>query len=86
MHLKAVFLIIAAAVIMILPCRGICETIDWKQYNEGIRLAKKQNKKIFLHFKTNWCGYCTQMDRVTFNDPAIVKFLDEHFVSIKVDG
>ena len=50
---------------------GICETIDWKQYNEGVRLAKKENKKIFLHFRTDWCGYCAQMEKTTFKEKLI---------------
>jgi thioredoxin-related protein len=74
------------AVLISMPCQVIGAVIDWKQFNEGIRLAEKQDKKIFLHFRTDWCGYCSQMERVSFKDSAVVKFLNENFVSIKVDG
>ena len=84
MRRKIVLTMIVAFVLM--PCHGRCEAIDWKQYNEGVRLAKKQNKKIFLHFRTDWCGYCAQMERATFKDNSVVQFLNEHFVSIRVDG
>ncbi len=41
---------------------------------------------VFLHFRTNWCRYCAKMDQSTFKDKAVIQFLNEHFVSIKVDG
>ncbi|RLC14397.1 MAG: hypothetical protein DRH93_20795 [Deltaproteobacteria bacterium] len=84
MRPKIVFMLIVAFVMM--PCYAICETIDWKKYSEGVRLARKQNKKIFLHFRTDWCRYCDQMEQTTFKDKSVGVFLNEHFVSIKVDG
>jgi len=69
-----------------MPGTGICKNIDWKKYNEGVRLARQENKKVFLHFRTDWCGYCRQMERLTFHDEKVVQFLNKNFISIKVDG
>jgi thioredoxin-related protein len=63
-----------------------CKTIDWKSYDEGMHQAENQDKKIFLHFRTDWCRYCTQMDQGTFSDPLVIAFLSEHFIAVKVDG
>ncbi len=65
---------------------GVCESINWNAYDEGIRKAKLENKKVFLHFRTDWCGYCNQMDNTTFKDQNVIQFLNAHYVSIKVDG
>ncbi len=81
---KLVFVMIAA--LIMIPGTGFCETIDWKQYNEGMSLAKKTNKKVFLHFRADWCGYCKKMDQTTFQDSLVIEFLNKYFVSIKVDG
>lgn len=78
--------IIAIVAFVFLSGSGICETIDWRQYHDGIRIAKKENKKVFLHFRTAWCRYCAQMEAVTFKDLSVVRFLNTYFVSIKVDG
>ncbi|NOX33661.1 MAG: DUF255 domain-containing protein [Deltaproteobacteria bacterium] len=86
MRRKTALTALLVLIFIFVPIMGICETIDWKQYNEGIRLAKKENKKVFLHFRTGWCGYCKQMELITFKDNSVVRFLNEHFVSIKVDG
>jgi thioredoxin-related protein len=81
---KLVFMMIV--VFIMIPGIGFCETIDWKQYNEGMSLAKKENKKVFLHFRTDWCGYCKKMNQTTFQDSSVIELLNKYFVSIKVDG
>ena len=59
--------------------------INWRAYDEGMVLGKIEKKKIFLHFYADWCRYCLMMAKDTFQDPAVVFFLNEHFVSIRVD-
>nr|NJM04745.1 DUF255 domain-containing protein [Desulfobacula sp.] len=65
---------------------AVCQTLDWKPYDEGMRQAESQGKKIFLHFRTDWCRYCAQMDQETFSHPLVIRFLSEHFIAVKVDG
>lgn len=65
---------------------AVCKTIDWKSYDEAMVRAGNQGKKIFLHFRTDWCKYCAQMDQETFSHPLVVSFLSEHFIAVKVDG
>lgn len=76
--------------LLILPCQGISQTtdptIDWKPYKQGILLAQKQNKKVFLHFRADWCVYCDQMEQTSFKELSVVEFLNRNFISIKVDG
>jgi len=60
-------------------------SIQWHKYNAGMQQSRQTNKKIFLHFWAEWCAYCTMMERDTFHNKAVVEFLNEHFISIKVD-
>ncbi|MDJ0720932.1 MAG: DUF255 domain-containing protein [Desulfobacterales bacterium] len=59
--------------------------IKWYDYKAGMTLAKKQNKQVYLHFYTDWCEYCKEMQSTTFRNPAVVKMLNQEFVAIKVD-
>jgi thioredoxin-related protein len=61
------------------------ERIKWISYNEGMTAGGKEGKKIFLSFYADWCTFCAKMDKETFKDPAIVKYLNEHFINIKID-
>ena len=38
-----------------------------------------------LHFWAEWCGYCTKMRNETFTDKAVISYLNQNFISVKVD-
>lgn len=60
--------------------------IKWYDYEEGMALAKSLNKKILLTFYTDWCRYCREMDLNTFSNRFVVSYLNEHFISIRVNS
>lgn len=64
---------------------GSSSDVKWFNYGEGLTVAKKQSKKIFILFRADWCGYCRKMEHGTFKDPAVVAYLKKHYISIKVD-
>jgi len=84
--MRRIILLVMVFVFSVMVNTGSCESIDWKQYGNGMRLAQKENKKVFLHFMADWCRYCTQMEQTTFKNSAVIEFLNTHFISIKVDG
>ncbi len=62
------------------------EGIDWLSYDEGIEKAKESGKPIVINFYTDWCGYCKKMDRSTFEDSKVISYMEENFVSVRVNG
>jgi len=60
--------------------------ITWYSWEEGIELAEKKNKKVLVDIYTDWCGFCKRMDRDTFTDPKVIKYMNKNFVMIKLDG
>lgn len=61
-------------------------TIKWHSFNEGVALGKNQKKKVFVNFFADWCAYCKQMDKETFNDSAVGAYLNKNFIAVKVDA
>jgi uncharacterized protein YyaL (SSP411 family) len=60
--------------------------VDWYPWGEeAFAKAKKENKLVFLSIGYSTCHWCHVMERESFEDPKIGKFLNDHFVSIKLD-
>src|SRR5580765_4874682 len=60
--------------------------VDWFAWGEeAFSKARAQNKPIFLSIGYSTCHWCHVMERESFEDEKIGVFLNEHFVSIKVD-
>jgi uncharacterized protein YyaL (SSP411 family) len=60
--------------------------VDWYPWGpEALARAKAENRPIFLSVGYSSCYWCHVMERESFMNPAIAKYLNEHFVSIKVD-
>jgi thioredoxin-related protein len=60
--------------------------IKWYTYKQGIELSKIEGVKIFLYFYADWCTYCKKMEKETFNDDSVVSYLNDNFISIKVNS
>ena len=74
------------ALIIGFPLAGKSETINWQGHAEGVEKAVQENKKIFIHFQADWCTYCVKMDEETFSDSEVIRYLNEHFIPIRVNG
>jgi hypothetical protein len=60
--------------------------VDWFAWNdEAFATARAQNKPIFLSIGYSTCHWCHVMERESFEKENTGKFLNEHFISIKVD-
>jgi thioredoxin-related protein len=61
------------------------DSIKWYSYKEGMVTRRISKKKVFLHFYADWCIYCRKMAKETFQDLAVVSYLNENFIAIRVN-
>lgn len=60
--------------------------VDWYGWNdEAFQRAHREDKPVFLSIGYATCHWCHVMEHESFENEAIAAFLNEHFVSIKVD-
>ena len=60
--------------------------VDWQPWGPAaLERARAENKPIFLSIGYSACHWCHVMEHESFEDPDIARFLNDHFVSIKVD-
>jgi len=65
---------------------GTIKEIKWLEFEEGIDLAKEQEKDIIIDFYTDWCSWCKVMDEKTFSDPEVAEYMQENYISIRLDA
>lgn len=60
--------------------------VNWFAWNdETFALAQREDKPIFLSIGYATCHWCHVMERESFENEAIAAYLNEHYISIKVD-
>jgi len=60
--------------------------VNWYAWgDEAFEQAKKLNKPVFLSIGYSTCHWCHVMEKESFEDIEIARYLNEHFIAIKVD-
>ena len=60
--------------------------VNWYPWGEeAFAKAKAENKPILLSIGYSTCHWCHVMERESFENEVIAEYLNEHFVSIKID-
>ena len=62
------------------------EKIDWLSFEEAVEKAEEDPRPLVIDVYTSWCGWCKKMDASTFEDPEVVKMVNEKFYAVKLDG
>ena len=59
--------------------------IQWHSYGEGLDIAKKNGKPMFIFFYTDWCIYCKKMDKEVFSDREVISYMNSNYINIRVN-
>lgn len=58
------------------------QSLNWE---DAKALAAKEKKFLFVDCYTDWCGWCKVMDKQTFPQASVSKFMNDNMVSVKID-
>jgi uncharacterized protein YyaL (SSP411 family) len=60
--------------------------VNWYPWGEAaFAEARRLDRPILVSIGYSTCHWCHVMEEETFDDPDMVRFLNEHFIAIKVD-
>lgn len=62
------------------------DKIEWIDWTTAVERNKTDKKAFLVDVYTHWCGWCKRMDKTTFEDPKIVKYVSENFHAIKMNA
>jgi thioredoxin-related protein len=61
------------------------ETVNWVSLAEAQQKIKIEPRTIFIDFSAEWCGWCKVMDKNTFSDANVAKYMNENYYSVRLD-
>lgn len=62
------------------------QEIKWMSMDDALAAQQKNPKKIFVDVYTNWCGPCKLLDKNTFHNADVVKFINKNFYAVKFNA
>lgn len=62
------------------------DTIQWMSMNEALAAQKENPKKIFMDVYTTWCGPCKLLDKNTFSDKNVIKYINKNYYAVKFNA
>ncbi|NDE28693.1 MAG: DUF255 domain-containing protein [Flavobacteriia bacterium] len=62
------------------------QQIKWMSMEEALLAQKDEPKKIFMDVYTDWCGPCKILDKNTFQNPDVSKYISEHYYAVKFNA
>ncbi len=62
------------------------DPVEWYPWGEAaFSLARSQQKPIFVSIGFSSCYWCHVMERESFSNPEIARYMNEHFINVQVD-
>ncbi len=56
------------------------------RYDDGLRQAQAEKRKVFVYFGRYGCGYCDKTNKVGFADPQVKSAYSQHYVLVYVNS
>lgn len=83
-HMNKRILFIAVA--LMTSITAVAQEINWMSFEEALEAQKKKPKKIMMDVYTNWCGPCKMLDKNTFQNKDVAKYVNENFYAVKFNA
>lgn len=83
---KFFFIPFIISYLFLLSANVYSQQINWISINELEDVLKTNEKNIIIDIYTNWCGPCKLMEKNTFQNKYISKFINENYHAVKFNA
>jgi thioredoxin-related protein len=77
---------ILALLLLVSVTAGFAGEVKWRSFDAGLAEAKKTHKKILLDVYTDWCKWCTKLDKEVYTNDKVSKYLAKAYIPVKLNG
>jgi len=61
-------------------------SLQWQEWDSGLRDAGKSQRPVLVDVYTDWCGWCRRMERDVYSRPEVKDYLSKKFVIVKLNA
>ncbi|MCC6865116.1 MAG: thioredoxin family protein [Ignavibacteria bacterium] len=61
-------------------------TLSQSNFDDALKKAKTENKRVIVDVYTDWCGWCKKMDEDVYSNNDIKKIIDDNFIFVKLNA
>ncbi len=79
--IKIIFLLIFTSM-----SSSYTQEIKWITLEDAVSLQETSPRNIIMDVYTNWCGPCKMLDRNTFSNKDVIKYINENFYAVKFNA
>jgi thioredoxin-related protein len=65
---------------------GKNEKLEWLTLAEAEAKTAVLKKDIIIDLYTDWCGWCKVMDRNTYTNPDVIRYIHDKFYPVKINA
>ncbi|MEQ5789572.1 DUF255 domain-containing protein [Muricauda sp. NFXS6] len=86
--MRSIYTQISLLFLLLVGATAHAQDIQWISWEKAVELSQTdaQPKKIFVDVYTDWCGWCKKMDKNTFQNPEVSKYMQDNFYMVKMDA
>ena len=55
-------------------------------FEDALKKAASENKRVVIDVYTDWCGWCKKMDAEAYSNDEVKKLLEDNFVLVKLNA
>jgi thioredoxin-related protein len=82
--MKKVIVLISILLVSVTSLQA--QKINWVTIEEAQELMKKEPRKVIMDVYTTWCGPCKMLDKNTFSNPDVAKYINKNYYAIKFNA
>ena len=62
------------------------DKLTWLSFEQAVELQSKAPKKIIIDVYTDWCGWCKKMDKYTYTNDSVIKYINANYYLVKLNA
>lgn len=64
----------------------VAKVVEWVDFEQLDSLIAENPRLIMIDVYATWCGFCKQMDLVTFRNKDVAEKVNQHFYALKLNS